>query len=35
MKAPRPRLILALILGLYFALGILFAANTPAVAGPR
>ena len=29
MKAPRPRLILALILGLYLALGILFAANTP------
>jgi 4-amino-4-deoxy-L-arabinose transferase-like glycosyltransferase len=29
MKTPRPRLILALILGLYLALGILFAANTP------
>jgi 4-amino-4-deoxy-L-arabinose transferase-like glycosyltransferase len=29
MNAPRPRLILALILGLYLALGILFAANTP------
>jgi len=29
MNAPRPRLILALILSLYFALGILFAANTP------
>jgi 4-amino-4-deoxy-L-arabinose transferase-like glycosyltransferase len=29
MKAPRPRLILALILGLYLALGILYAANTP------
>jgi 4-amino-4-deoxy-L-arabinose transferase-like glycosyltransferase len=29
MNAPRPRLILALILSLYFVLGILFAANTP------
>ena len=29
MNAPRPRLILALILGLYLMLGILFAANTP------
>ena len=28
-KTPRPRLILAVILGLYLALGILFAANTP------
>ena len=29
MKAPRPHLILALIVCLYFALGVLFAANTP------
>jgi len=29
MNAPRPRLILALILGLHLTLGILFAANTP------
>ena len=29
MNAPRPRLVLALILGLYLVLGILFAANTP------
>jgi 4-amino-4-deoxy-L-arabinose transferase-like glycosyltransferase len=34
MNAPRPRLILALILSLYFALGILFAANTPAWQAP-
>jgi len=29
MTAPRPRLVLALILILYFALGVLFAVNTP------
>jgi 4-amino-4-deoxy-L-arabinose transferase-like glycosyltransferase len=34
MNARRPRLILALILCLYFALGILFAANTPAWQAP-
>ena len=34
MNAPRPRLILALILCLYFALGILFAVNTPAWQAP-
>ena len=34
MNAPRPRFILALILCLYFALGILFAANTPAWQAP-
>ena len=34
MKAPRPRLILALILVVYLVLGILFAANTPAWQAP-
>jgi 4-amino-4-deoxy-L-arabinose transferase-like glycosyltransferase len=34
MNARRPRLILALILCLYFALGVLFAANTPAWQAP-